>query len=63
MLQGIACALAAGLLWGAVFIAPVVPPDYPPAVLSVGRYLAFGLIALAARTAISRLDRGHWIEA
>ena len=46
LLQGVGCALAAGLLWGLVFIAPVLLPDYPAVVLSVGRYLAFGLIAL-----------------
>lgn len=28
MLEGVACALAAGLLWGAVFVAPVLFPDY-----------------------------------
>ena len=39
-------ALAAGLMWGLVFVAPLLLPDYPAALLSVGRYLAFGLIAL-----------------
>ena len=42
---GIACALAAGLLWGLVFIVPVLLPDYSAAQLSAGRYLAFGLVA------------------
>ncbi|HWS75310.1 MAG TPA: DMT family transporter, partial [Quisquiliibacterium sp.] len=67
MLEGVACALAAGLLWGAVFVAPVMLPEYPPAWLSVGRYLAFGLIALplalASRPALAALDRSHWAEA
>ncbi len=64
---GLGCALAAGLAWGLVFVAPVMLPDYPAAVLSVGRYAAFGLIALAlawpAREALSRLTRADWIEA
>jgi drug/metabolite transporter (DMT)-like permease len=64
---GLACALAAGLAWGLVFVAPVMLPDYPAAVLSVGRYAAFGLIALAlawpARAALARLTRADWIEA
>ncbi|MCA3179864.1 MAG: DMT family transporter [Burkholderiaceae bacterium] len=64
---GLACALAAGLAWGLVFVAPVMLPDYPAAVLSVGRYLAFGLIALAlawpAREALARLTRADWVEA
>ena len=42
---GIAYALIAGLMWGLVFIAPLLLSEYPPALLAVGRYLAFGLIA------------------
>jgi drug/metabolite transporter (DMT)-like permease len=65
--QGLACALAAGLAWGLVFVAPAMLPDYPAAVLSVGRYAAFGLIALAlawpAREALARLSRADWLEA
>jgi len=34
------------LLWGLVFVVPLLLPDYPPAMLSLGRYLAFGVIAL-----------------
>lgn len=64
---GLGCALAAGLAWGLVFVAPVMLPDYPAAVLSVGRYAAFGVIALAlawpAREALARLSRADWIEA
>ncbi len=43
---GLGCALVAGLLWGVVFIAPVLLPDYPAVYLSAARYFAFGLIAL-----------------
>ena len=39
-------ALAAGLMWGLVFIGPLLLPDYPATLQSFGRYLAFGLIAL-----------------
>jgi drug/metabolite transporter (DMT)-like permease len=64
---GLACALAAGLLWGLVFIVPVLLPDYSAAQLSAGRYLAFGLVALplalADRHGLSRLARPDWIEA
>jgi drug/metabolite transporter (DMT)-like permease len=42
-------------------------PDYPPLVLSAGRYLAFGLIALAmawpGRQALQQLSRADWIKA
>ena len=46
MLIGVLCALGAGLVWGIVFIAPLLLYDYPGIVLSFGRYLAFGLIAI-----------------
>ena len=67
LFKGVGCALAAGLMWGLVFIAPVLLPGYPAAVLSVGRYLAFGLIALALaladRDGLARLNRADWVEA
>jgi drug/metabolite transporter (DMT)-like permease len=43
---GIFAALGAGLLWGLVFVAPLLLPDYPPTLLTFGRYLAFGLVTL-----------------
>ena len=64
---GITYALVAGLLWGLVFVTPALLPEYPPALLSVGRYLAFGLIALPlggfGRASLSQLTRGDWLEA
>jgi drug/metabolite transporter (DMT)-like permease len=67
MLAGTSLALLAGLLWGLVFIVPVLLPDYPPTMLSAGRYLAFGLIALPLgwidRVRLSQLGRNDWLEA
>ncbi|MGE0316060.1 MAG: DMT family transporter [Lautropia sp.] len=67
MLAGTLFALAAGAMWGIVFVGPLLLPEYPPAMLSVGRYLAFGLIALPIawfdRKALARLARRDWIEA
>jgi drug/metabolite transporter (DMT)-like permease len=67
MLKGVSFALAAGLLWGLVFIAPQLLPDYPATLQSFGRYLAFGLIALplglADRKALARFCRADWLEA
>jgi len=64
---GLGCALGAGLAWGLVFLVPVMLPGYPAAILSVGRYAAFGLIAIAiawpARAALRRLSRADWAEA
>ena len=64
MLIGILCALGAGLMWGLVFVAPLLLPDYPGSVLSFGRYIAFGLIALVpawiGRRQIAALSRADW---
>jgi len=67
MLTGVLFALAAGLMWGLVFVAPVMLPSYPPALLTTGRYLAFGLIALPLalidRRTLRELTRADWWEA
>lgn len=64
---GVGFALAAGLAWGLVFVTPVLLPDYSPAMLTFGRYLAFGLIALPLawrdRRALAQLSRADWWEA
>jgi drug/metabolite transporter (DMT)-like permease len=63
----VAFALAAGILWGLVFVTPLLLPDYPATLLSVARYLAFGLIALPLavldRRELARLTRADWLEA
>ena len=65
--SGSAFALAAGAMWGLVFIAPVLLAEYPALMLSAARYLAFGLIALPLawwdRTALRGLSREDWVEA
>lgn len=67
MFAGTLFALAAGLMWGLVFVAPLMLPDYPAALLTVGRYLAFGLIALPLAAIDCRdlraLTRADWLEA
>ena len=55
MLFGLLFALAAGLMWGLVFVAPIMLPGYAPALLTVGRYLAFGLIALPLALALDTI--------
>lgn len=44
---GIMAGIGAGALWGLVFLAPALLPTFQPLELSVGRYLAYGLIAAA----------------
>ena len=67
MAPGVIAALGAGLLWGLVFLAPLMLGDYPGLILAVGRYLAFGLLALGLawfdRRALAQLSRADWIEA
>ena len=67
MWSGTLFALAAGLVWGLVFVAPLLLPEYPAAMLSFGRYLAFGLIALPLagldRRRLALLTRADWVEA
>ncbi|RUL78219.1 DMT family transporter [Dyella choica] len=67
MWTGTLYALVAGLMWGLVFVGPLLVPEYPAALQSVGRYLAFGLIALPLawldRAALRQLSRADWMEA
>lgn len=67
MLIGVLFALAAGLMWGLIFVGPLLVPDYPAALQSTGRYLAFGLITLPLawydRHRLRQLARTDWIEA
>ncbi|WP_310386792.1 DMT family transporter [Roseateles sp.] len=64
---GIAFALAAGLMWGLVFVTPLMLADYPPLMLTIGRYLAFGLIALPLglldRRRLAELRGVDWLQA
>ena len=45
---GVLCALLAGAMWGMVFIAPRALPAFSPWELTLGRYLAYGVIAAIA---------------
>ncbi|WP_342325647.1 DMT family transporter [Kosakonia sp. BYX6] len=67
MISGVLYALLAGLLWGLVFVGPLIVPDYPAAVQSTGRYLALGIIALPlawlGRERLRQLTRKDWLTA
>ena len=67
MLIGVLFALLAGLMWGLIFVAPLLVDGYPPALLASGRYLAFGLIVLPlawrARKRLAALSPSDWREA
>jgi drug/metabolite transporter (DMT)-like permease len=67
MAAGVAFALAAGIMWGLVFVGPLLVPEYPAALQTFGRYLAFGIIALPLawldRDELRGLRRADWLEA
>lgn len=67
LVTGTLFALAAGLMWGLVFVGPLLVPEYPATLQSFGRYLAFGLIALPLgwldRRTLRQLTREDWTEA
>jgi drug/metabolite transporter (DMT)-like permease len=61
---GVGAALFAGLIWGLVFVVPLLLPGYPASMLTFGRYLAFGLVTLPIawwqRKALGQLSRSDW---
>lgn len=46
MRQGILFGLLSGAIWGVVFMVPALLPQFPPMLLSVGRYLMYGVVSL-----------------
>lgn len=67
MISGVLYALLAGLMWGLIFVGPLIVPEYPAVLQSMGRYLALGLIALPiawlGRVRLRQLTRKDWITA
>jgi drug/metabolite transporter (DMT)-like permease len=62
MRNGVLCGLLAGALWGMVFIVPEILSAFSPLELAVGRYIAYGVIAVALmlprlRGLLQRLER------
>ena len=62
---GLACGVGAGALWGLVFLAPELARDFTPLQLTIGRYLAYGIIALALvlprwQRLVMALPRRQW---
>lgn len=67
MISGVLYALLAGLMWGLIFVGPLIVPEYPAVLQSMGRYLALGLIALPiawlGRARLRQLTRKDWFTA
>ena len=54
MLKGIAAGLAAGALWGLVFVAPRMVNGLSPVDFTAGRFLSYGVFSLALMLSIRR---------
>lgn len=67
MILGVIFAIVAGLLWGLIFVAPLLVPEYPSILQASGRYIAFGLISLPFswydRKRLRQLLLQDWLEA
>ncbi|CDY78812.1 FIG006442: Integral membrane protein [Caballeronia glathei] len=46
MQRGVVCGVMAGAIWGFIFLAPRLLPDFSPLLLSSGRYVMYGLVSL-----------------
>jgi drug/metabolite transporter (DMT)-like permease len=62
---GVLCGLLAGAMWGMVFIVPGLLPAFTPVELALGRYIAYGAIALGLmlprlRSLAARLKRSDY---
>jgi drug/metabolite transporter (DMT)-like permease len=66
MQRGVMYGMSAGAIWGFIFLAPRLLPDFSPLALSVGRYLMYGAVSLAvalpfARRLFAKLTRADFI--
>ncbi len=64
---GILCGVGAGALWGLVFLAPELARGFGALDLTIGRYLAYGvisacLIAPRLRRLLPRIGRQEWLS-
>ncbi len=66
MWNGVLCGLLAGAMWGMVFIVPEILSAFSPLELAVGRYTAYGIIAVVLllprlRGMLHRLERNDYL--
>lgn len=66
LVAGVASGVAAGALWGLVFLAPQALRHFDALQLSAARYLAYGVVAAALllprwRGVMARLGRSEWL--
>ncbi|WP_244848517.1 DMT family transporter [Caballeronia sp. SL2Y3] len=54
MQRGVVFGMLAGAIWGFIFLAPRMLPDFSPLMLSIGRYVMYGVVSLAAALPFAR---------
>jgi len=64
-LAGVTCGIGAGALWGLVFLAPELVRSFGPVEMTIGRYLAYGLISVLLltgrwRSLLPKIARQEW---
>lgn len=56
--------VATSLVWGLAFLVPVLLPGWNPVIVTLGRYLAYGLVSallfVLGGAALRRMAREHW---
>jgi drug/metabolite transporter (DMT)-like permease len=56
--------VATSLVWGLSFLVPVLLPGWNPVIVTLGRYLAYGLVSallfILGGAALRRMAREHW---
>lgn len=67
MIIGVILGVLAGALWGLIYIAPLLLPEYNPVLVALGRFIAFGVVSLPflyiLRKDIARFAKKDWWEA
>jgi len=66
MQRGVLCGLLAGAIWGFIFLAPRLLPEFSPLLLSAGRYVMYGVVSVIAawpawRSLVERLTRADLV--
>ena len=63
MQRGVMYGMLAGAIWGFIFLAPRLLPDFSPLVLSIGRYVMYGAVSLAVALPFARRLTGKLTRA
>ncbi len=67
MLAGVLFGLSACVLWGCIYLVPLMLPAYDPVVIATGRFIAFGLVTLplwrAWRSEFAQYTKRDWLTA